>query len=350
MPLESTELGEEHVPVRDEPQALPPRARASRASREIRRRVSREFENLLDVAAKTDAAHDRTRRSSHEAQSGAIEKHLAELEQAAITVQCVWRGRKRRAILSRWQQAVAELRTTYMDDRALKAGANSNPLYSDAALAARDALRTTTEVERALAAAWAACRACVGHADATGLTHDEYKTMTRKIYLVIKLKETDAELDVADVETAAEEDWAADSQGQSEISEESFKRCWFELADGKPHAAAAQAALLPSIAIDTRVCDPCPPSHAPCARVACACVCVSAFVCSQHPEHLVGRVRKLRGRRGAPRDVHQRGERDRVAHRRGAARFDSRRRGLRTPPLEGEEEVEASVLHVAGGV
>jgi hypothetical protein len=136
---------------------------------------------------------------------------------------------------------VAELRKTYMDDRALKAGAADSPLYTDTALAARDALRSTTEVEASLAAAWAACRACVGRPDAIGLTQNEYKTMTRKIYLVIKLKETDAELDVADAEQAAKEDWLADSQGKDEISEEDFKRCWFELADVNTESISAAA-------------------------------------------------------------------------------------------------------------
>ena len=128
-----------------------------------------------------------------------------------------------------------------MDDRALKAGAADSPLYTDTALAARDALRSTTEVEASLAAAWAACRACVGRPDATGLTQNEYKTMTRKMYLVIKLKETDAELDVADAEQAAKEDWLADSQGRDEISEEDFKRCWFELADVNTESISAAA-------------------------------------------------------------------------------------------------------------
>ena len=143
------------------------------------------------------APSGKTRRRSREVANGAAGAEAGEageaehaaaaaprelsLDEAVCVVQRVWKGRKRRAIMSRWKEAVQALRDSYMDAKAMAAGAQSSPLYSDASLAARDALRRTPEVEAALDAAWDACRVCAGRPSATGLTKDEYQMMSRKL-------------------------------------------------------------------------------------------------------------------------------------------------------------------------
>lgn len=140
----------------------------------------------------TPSTQEATRAEEHPQEAGEATLEEAEhaaaaapgelnLDEAACVVQRVWKGRKRRAIMGRWKEAVQALRDSYMDAKAVVAGAQSSPLYSDASLAARDALRRTPKVGAALDAAWDACRVCVGRPSATGLTKDEYQMMSRKL-------------------------------------------------------------------------------------------------------------------------------------------------------------------------
>ena len=76
--------------------------------------------------------------------------HGMTLRAAASTVQRIWRGRKQRGVIDKWMEAVRQLRASYIDARAAAAGAKESPLYTDTALAAREALRGTLEVQAAL--------------------------------------------------------------------------------------------------------------------------------------------------------------------------------------------------------
>ena len=61
------------------------------------------------------------------------------------------------------------------------------------------------------------------------MTRDEYKVMSRKLYLVVKYLDGDEDISAADVEQAVEEDWQADSEGANELSESAFKKCFFQV-------------------------------------------------------------------------------------------------------------------------
>lgn len=171
---------------------------------------------------------------SFDAMSGLAALHRVQEERrwaAACTIQRCVRGKKSRANIDMWMGAVRKLRDSFIDERAVRAGVASNPMYSDANLAARDALRENETVLEALEDAWVACRNASGRPDATGLNQEEYFIMSRKIYLATKSMDGDADVSVDDVQEAAEEDWLEDSQGADELSEEALKNCWFQLAD-----------------------------------------------------------------------------------------------------------------------
>lgn len=145
--------------------------RQRRISRERRRRVSRDFESVLENVSSLNPA-------------SAGDHAPSQQSEAASVIQRCWKGRKRRRLIIRWREAAAALRASYLDERAMKAGAESSPLYTNAALAARDALRKTDEVEAALSAAWASCRACVS---AHGFRKKEYKRMSRLLCMSVAL-------------------------------------------------------------------------------------------------------------------------------------------------------------------
>jgi hypothetical protein len=66
------------------------------------------------------------------------------------------------------------------------AGAEASPWYTDAALAARDALRDHPKVVEALDAAWQAVMAATERGAFGTLLREDYLTMSRKIYLATK--------------------------------------------------------------------------------------------------------------------------------------------------------------------
>ena len=193
---------------------------------------------MSELYARRESQGSRRRSLSHQRRSsppferGANRaKSAIELHGAACVIQRHYRGRKDRLITQKWIGAVSKLRKTFIDEKARDAGALENPLYSNAALAAREALRGTPQVIAALDEAWHACIRASGRPDATGMTREEYFVMARKIYLAIKCLDGDEDISVQDVLEAAEEDWIADSEGGAELSEEAFKHCWFQLAD-----------------------------------------------------------------------------------------------------------------------
>ena len=235
--------------------------------------------------------------------------HDMTLRAAASTVQRIWRGRKQRGVIDKWMEAVRQLRASYIDARAAAAGAKESPLYTDTALAAREALRGTLEVQAALEMAWHAVRTCVGRPDADFLKKEEYFTMTRKLYLCVKLEEADGEVVVSDVEEGCEEDWLADSKGDEELDEGDFKNCWFQLADGACASAVhdRRRPWLPycstsfSTPNGSAQCASCPPHpFLPLVRPSRPCA-------SQHRVHQCSRVRALDGDDGRSHGARPRG-------------------------------------------
>ena len=84
--------------------------------------------------------------------------------QAALRLQRYIRSRNAmrslRSITSK--EAIAKLKAMFLDDRAIRAGAASNPLYATGVLAARNALRTDPQVVEALSQAWMAVNEAFG--------------------------------------------------------------------------------------------------------------------------------------------------------------------------------------------
>lgn len=108
---------------------------------------------------------------------------------AALVIQRCYRGRTNRKQVTMWRGAITKLRESFIDKAAIDAGATANPMYSDAALAARDALRHHPSVVDALEEAWVACKQATGRRGISVLSREDYVTMSRKIYLAVKLLE-----------------------------------------------------------------------------------------------------------------------------------------------------------------
>ena len=171
-----------------------------------------------------------------------IEK-AAETERhnAARTMQRCWRSRKSRKMLAAWRGAI---RGAFIDEKALAAGAEDNPLYRDAALAARHLLRNDAQVIQSLEQSWEICLEAAQNGwylsggDANGrpmptesLPKEVYMTLTRKCYLAALLSDNVAEVSADDFESTAEEDWLVDSRGEEELSKDAFFDAMFQLAD-----------------------------------------------------------------------------------------------------------------------
>ena len=139
-------------------------------------------------------------------------------------------------------------REQFMTEEAVDAGAENGRYYSNAALMVRATLRTEPEVEDALSYAWnrvTRAERNVTSSDRDGsfdprqspmlheptLSHTAYKTMIRKLYLVLKHQERDAKVDAVECMMSIKDDWPRDSNGDTELTMTAFMRCWFELAD-----------------------------------------------------------------------------------------------------------------------
>ena len=73
------------------------------------------------------------------------------------------------------KEAIEKLKRMFFDDRARKAGAESNPLYTTAVLSARNVLRTDVQVVEALEHAWKQVKTAFGcTADTNGLNFAQY--------------------------------------------------------------------------------------------------------------------------------------------------------------------------------
>ena len=141
-------------------------------------------------------------------------------------VQKSWRGRKTRRLLTMFPSMKA-LKEKFVDAEALSAGAANHPMYSNAALKARQLLQHDAHVNAALTYAWRAVAWQRGRAEA--VRKPQYLVMMRKLYLA--LKEDAEDLDPSDCHRSSAVDWERDSQGDGELDEAEFKSAWFQLCD-----------------------------------------------------------------------------------------------------------------------
>ena len=178
-----------------------------------------------------------TRRASVDGRARSTSMPLppkSELNPTDKAVECVqrcirrWKAKKHgRSILALWP-SLDQIRSLYFDEAAIAAGARDNPLYSDEALVAREALRTAPLVVDALEYV---AEACLGPAsEGNTMGRDAYLAMSRKLYLVLRMA-GEEELDPAECARLMERDWAADSGGRGFIERQQITDAWFQLAD-----------------------------------------------------------------------------------------------------------------------
>ena len=129
---------------------------------------------------------------------------LMDANTAATVVARGWRNREKRRLL-RMIPDMETLRALFLDEEARRAGAESNVLYTGAALKVRAMLRHSTQVRAALTEAW---RAIVAPEGKAGLSRAEYFVMSRKLFLWSRIEAAEgADLDVHDAIGTAYKDW-----------------------------------------------------------------------------------------------------------------------------------------------
>ena len=159
---------------------------------------------------------------------------------ASSRIQRCWRHcRQRRAgarMLALWP-SLPQLKSLYLDEVALAAGAADGEYYSDEMLVRREQLRTAPVVMDALRAAWEhvapirlADAAGAGGSEA-GLSYASYAAMIRRCYLLFKAQRREGYLDAAEFVDEIARDWEMDAGGKDALSAADFERCWFQLAD-----------------------------------------------------------------------------------------------------------------------
>ena len=150
---------------------------------------------------------------------------------AAVTLQRFVRSRRMRkegkGMLALWP-SLSKLRGLYLDDRAIKAGAQNSEMYTDEMIVRRETLRSNDLVQAALEEFWVS----VPRAAVDRLSKSEYMTLARKFYLITMIEEgmTD-QLDASGWRTDAEQDFAADAHRKDHLTKADFYASWFECAD-----------------------------------------------------------------------------------------------------------------------
>lgn len=156
------------------------------------------------------------------------------MNESAVKIQRIYRKRKDNAGWRALLDKMPLIRKAFMDDDALNAGAESNVLYGDMALAAREALRSSVPVREAIGRAWTAI---IQPED--GMTRMVHAMMTRKIFLSLIILDAEAENDVdadlidpVECKRAIEQDAAKDFRTDPQLmTEDDFRLAWFQLAD-----------------------------------------------------------------------------------------------------------------------
>ena len=154
---------------------------------------------------------------------------LTERAAALIITTCAkkYLNRKhgRSSLLSLWP-AIDRLHSTYLDEKALRAGAEDCEWYTDEMMIAREKLKHDRDVVEALQLAWERISP-----PSERLTHEDYIVMSRKIYLALKADAEEGDFDPHDCLDDVEEDWLEDSGGKQFLGGGDFFKCWFQLAD-----------------------------------------------------------------------------------------------------------------------
>ena len=153
------------------------------------------------------------------------------LERAVSIVIRGWRNRKTRRILANFPSA-KELRAAFLDQEALAAGAQDNPMYCASALRARELIRQSPEVCAAIHSTWDEARG-----KHSTMTRDEYFKFYRKLYLHLACERLIAEgepptVSATEAHAFAVSDWRRDvGDDSAEMEFETFGRSLFQLAD-----------------------------------------------------------------------------------------------------------------------
>ena len=178
--------------------------------------------------------------------ANATDEEIAEYKRAVAILQKAIRGRKLRQLWPNMEQ----LRARYLDPKALAAGASDSPWYSNFALACREGLRYAPQVVRGLNDTWNTLTAAAG---TPTLSKEDYTTMMRKLYLAVKIDESDHDIDPKDCLDSLEEDWIEDSDGKDELTESAFHRCFFQLVDMNCDALGADEYVACSYIVSHRL-------------------------------------------------------------------------------------------------
>ena len=156
-------------------------------------------------------------------------------ERRAIELlQRAWKRKRENAAWHNLLKRMPELRNSYLDPAAISGGAESNLLYSDTMLAARELLRTNPVVVAAIDDAWS----CLVGPTRNTLSRMTYYTMSRKLYLAALVHDAEdtGEVDVELIDSiectgTISTDWETDAGGKEALDRNDFHACLFQLAD-----------------------------------------------------------------------------------------------------------------------
>ena len=124
-------------------------------------------------------------------------------------------------IVKAWMELRKNARKSFLDQKAMQAGAAECIWYTTENLMARERLKADRRVVASLRAAWE--RLVPPGAEQIG--REEYVAMTRVLYLALKLQAWEADFDPDDCMESLDEDWAEDAAGKDYLDYEDFARC-----------------------------------------------------------------------------------------------------------------------------
>ena len=151
----------------------------------------------------------------------------------------------RRRAFQNLMNTIKSAKQKFMDEDAIKAGAENGKFYTNAALIMREGLSKNPKVVEALTTAWR-CVLVAAHHHAQKrrrsaempkvLDHEQYEIMFRKLYLFAKEEQSDAQIDPDECEEALCAEWPRDAEanpasGALELTKRAFFKSWFEMAD-----------------------------------------------------------------------------------------------------------------------
>eukprot|EP00966_Prymnesium_polylepis_P144405 3334504-Prymnesium_polylepis.1 len=122
------------------------------------------------------------------------------------------------------------LRETFLDKRAMQAGAADGLFYTTEMLLKRETLKSNELVARAIQQAWLRTVPQASR-DAGRVSFALYSRMTRTLYLALKLQADEDDFDPEDCMESLEEDWEDDAAGKDHLTYNDFAASWFQLAD-----------------------------------------------------------------------------------------------------------------------